>query len=210
MEKIQLTLHGALKDHEEFLNIKALRNVPAGQYQADFPGLIHFIHVDRTTDQVTVPSLDLYGLESNGGDGSELTESGLPVGILKEKVWKMCKLFHGHLINGCTSCAVREGDFLYSYHLWFEDTAGTTLPWDEPARIVGNSCLPGILAGPFYKDLHRSVCSSHRLPAGAIHCYELMCIHVGVVSMQHAAKQAKRLANAIWETSAVNSPMNLL
>ncbi|XP_062511717.1 BLOC-3 complex member HPS1-like isoform X2 [Corticium candelabrum] len=209
MTTIQRILR-ALKDHEEFLTIKAMRNVPASQYLKDYPGLIHFIYVNRTNDQVTVPSLNVENLEGENGDERSIQESGLPVSFLKEKVWKMCKLFRSHLVEGCTAAAIREGDFLYSYHLWFEDSVGNTLQWDQAARVPQESILPGILAGPFYKELHRIVCSSHRHSPNTVHCYELMCIHVGVVSMQYAATQAKRLANAIWETSAVSSPMNLL
>ena len=44
----------------------------------------------------------------------------------------------------------------------------------------------------------------------AVHCYEMMCVHVGVVSTEHAAKQSKKLASRLWDESAVNSPANLL
>ena len=40
----------------------------------------------------------------------------------------MCKLFRSHLVEGCTAAAIREGDFLYSYHLWFEDSVVGIVP----------------------------------------------------------------------------------
>lgn len=48
-------------------------------------------------------------------------------------------------------------------------------------------------------------------PANAIRCYELMCVHVGLVPVQFAVKHIRRLASKLFETSlGAHYPISLI
>ncbi|XP_065176716.1 BLOC-3 complex member HPS1-like isoform X2 [Sycon ciliatum] len=215
MDEIRVTLHDKLKDWHMFLTTKALRNIPMTTYWKDFPGLVHFIYIDRTTDQAIVPSLNTQDDKLHPG-GFAAAFEGMPAmpagnnpgGIVKEKVWCMCQFARSMLRKGFTSVAIRDGDFLYSYMLWFEDQVGNNLSAPRTLGSLVTNRLPGILAGNFYKDLVRQCFPA--APSGSIHCYELLCLHVGIVPSHFVGKQARRLASQLWDQSGANSPFSLI
>ncbi|XP_065827969.1 BLOC-3 complex member HPS1-like isoform X4 [Oscarella lobularis] len=189
------------KDLEgDYLLAKALKNVPAIHYQQKFPGLVHFIYVDRMTNQLTAPSLDVTGGED---------ENAWLHQHLRKNVWRHWTNFRRLLSQGYMSASVRDSHFLYSYQLWCEDQTGSVLSWDSSSSFVRDLRPPSVISVKFYKDL-LSTGYWKGQPGVAVHCYEMMCVHVGVVSTEHAAKQSKKLASRLWDESAVNSPANLL
>ncbi|KAJ8937389.1 hypothetical protein NQ318_015469 [Aromia moschata] len=112
------------------------------KYLEEFPGLVHFLYIDRTTHRVTVPSLDL------------TTEEGL---FTKKK--------RGPL---------------------------------KPAVFPSNNLpLPGILCEDFYQKL-KELCFPKMTPS-KIRCYELFCIHLGLVTASCVLEQTRRLSATIWE-----------
>lgn len=52
-----------LGEFTEFLQVKAQQNFTMGSYLEEFPGLVHFIHLDRSSGRVTSPNLDLLSKE---------------------------------------------------------------------------------------------------------------------------------------------------
>ena len=76
----QSLLRESLYHYQQYLTIKAQRNITMTTYLEDFPGLVHFIHVDRKTDQITAPSISVSGVSYDG-----IVQSGAS-SLVKEKV----------------------------------------------------------------------------------------------------------------------------
>ena len=62
------------------------------RYLEDFPGLVHFIYVDRSSDQVTAPSINT--------TRSKIRDSRDPCYVIKQKIWDMWAYIHSYLLLG--------------------------------------------------------------------------------------------------------------
>lgn len=201
ISQIKVMLQTRLADFEDYLLVKGQRNVTMTAYLEDFPGLVHFIYVDRSGDQVTAPSINT--------TPSKIRDSSDPCYVIKQKIWDMWTYIHTYLQLGHTFVAVRDGDFLFTYCLWFEDTSGNPVSLQCPLPVLHGSPPPGILSGSFYKDLMRRCFPS--APANAVRCYELMCVHVGLVPVHFATKHIRSLASALFQTSlGAHYPISLI
>nr|XP_006817745.1 PREDICTED: Hermansky-Pudlak syndrome 1 protein-like [Saccoglossus kowalevskii] len=201
MTDIEYTIKGKLCHYKDYLSVKGQRNVTMTAYMEDFPGLVHFIYVDRTVDVLTAPSLN------SSCDTSK--DDSDPTQLLKSKIWQMVRDSHRYLQKGFISMTKRDGDYHYSYFIWFEDNSGNPLPIQQAPRLASFEFGPGIIASHFYSKLTRQCFPN--APIKSVHCYELMCMHVGVVPVQFAINHCQNLASVLWETSGEpNSPISLL
>ncbi|EDO37099.1 predicted protein, partial [Nematostella vectensis] len=134
-----------LSDYGDYLQVKGQRNVTMTAYPLNFPGLVHFIYVDRSSDQVVAPSI-------NTSPG-KVRSSRDPCHVLKQKIWDMWTYAHSFVLRGHTFVAVRDGDFLYTYCLWFEDSFGNPAVIQGSFPLLEEQSLAGILSGSrgFYK-----------------------------------------------------------
>ncbi|XP_018574507.1 Hermansky-Pudlak syndrome 1 protein isoform X2 [Anoplophora glabripennis] len=169
-----------LDTFDEFLKVKSIKNFSLGSYLEEFPGLVHFLYIDRTTHRVTTPTLDLS------------TEESL---FTKKKIWFMMNFARLHLQEGNLSLMWKDTTFNYTYFLWFEDTSGAPL---KPSVFpTANLPLPGILCEDFYMKL-KEICFP-KMASAKVRCYELFCMHLGLVTASCVLEQTRRLSATIWE-----------
>lgn len=198
IESVYQGVKRRLKDFSEFLKVKALRNftlalrasLTINKYLEEFPGLVHFLYIDRQHHRLTAPSLDF-----NSEETTLLT---------KKKIWSMIHFARSHLQEGHLSIMWKDTTFNYAYFLWFEDTSGSPLkPKIYPASAMKNLPPPGIIIDDFYRRLV-DTCFP-KMGTHKVHCYELFCIHLGLATSSCVLEQSRRLAATIWEVTGVPS-----
>ncbi|XP_072177904.1 BLOC-3 complex member HPS1-like [Diadema setosum] len=181
--------------YHEYLAVKAGRNTTMTNYLEEFPGLVHFAHVNRSKDELYAPSINV---------STETEHAGVERKLLHEKVWSMVERCHEQLQQGFVVETVRQGDFTLSYCLYFEDPNGPVLASHGLPRTT-KTPVPGIFAGKFFKEV-----VDYAFPeTSAVSCCELFCIHLSVVPMAMVASQVRRLRMKLRSSDPI-TPVNLL
>uniref|UniRef100_A0A1B0BJL7 FUZ/MON1/HPS1 third Longin domain-containing protein n=1 Tax=Glossina palpalis gambiensis TaxID=67801 RepID=A0A1B0BJL7_9MUSC len=196
LPEVAAVAEGKLLEFSEFLAVKAERNISIEAYLEDFPGLIHFIYINRSSGLMIAPDL-------------KYTNQLIP----SEKLWSMIEYTRKYLKKGQTTLMWKDKSFNYAYFLWFEDqTTGSIKAIDMQQHFMASSnsraafkCQfePGLLAGDYY-HLLTEVCFPKALPS-KIKCYELFCIHLGLVTATCAVEHARRLVATIADVVGEDS-----
>ncbi|KAI4491580.1 hypothetical protein M0804_002972 [Polistes exclamans] len=188
-----------LNDFSDFLKVKALKNFTLGSYpflKKEFPGLVHFIYIDRTTHRLTAPTLDFTNSET--------------LALTTKKIWNMVKQSRMHLQEGHLSVMWKDTTFNYAYFLWFEDNSGSPLKSKVYLNhLMKNFPVPGILCGDYYRKLAEACFP--KLSSNKIRIYELYCVHLGLATSSCVLEHSRRLAATIWEVTGIpNNPADIL
>ncbi|KAF2354573.1 hypothetical protein FHG87_014669 [Trinorchestia longiramus] len=199
-----------LSSYAEFLDVKAMTNskfecraLTVNRYMDDFPGLVHFIYVNRSSHELTAPSLD--PLESEVADSNEPNNQFLAScmatrKLTKERVWSMVEFARSHLSSGNFSVMWKDTTFSYAYFLWFEDRYGVAqTPEQLDEDVLAALPLPGILSEDFYRLL-----TAHCVPGltpDQVQVCEVFCVHLGLVTAPCILEQTRRLLSSVWEVA---------
>ena len=189
---------GRFSDCSSYLQVRGQRNITMTAYYNDFPGLVHFIYINRFTNQLIAPSIN------------HQTESTTNIHhIIKQHVWEMWQYAENHVTKGYSSFIIKDGEFIYSYFIWFEDALGKPLTVQRSPKPNHNRNLTGVMTSEFYSDLIKYCFPT--LALGSVRCYELLCVHIGIVNNRFVTASCKKLAALLWETSGeASSPIGLL
>ncbi|XP_008207044.2 Hermansky-Pudlak syndrome 1 protein homolog [Nasonia vitripennis] len=193
-----------LNDFSDFLKVKALKNfnirsrtsLTINKYLEEFPGLVHFIYIDRTTHRLTAPTIDFTNSET--------------LALTTKKIWTMVEQSRIHLQEGHMSIMWKDTTFNYAYFLWFEDSSGTPLKCKTIFNhTLKNFPVPGILCGDYYRKLAEAYFP--KLSPNKIRIYELYCVHLGLATSSCVLEHSRRLAATIWEVTGLpNNPADIL
>ena len=200
--KVMSSIHdlaiSRFSDFSSYLQVRGQRNVTMTAYYNDFPGLVHFIYINRSTNHLIAPSIN-HQTESTGNVQH----------VIKQHVWEMWQYAESHVSKGYSSFIIKDGEFIFSYFIWFEDTMGKSLSVQRNPKPNYRRNFTGVMSSDFYSDLIKHCFPT--LNASSVHCYELFCIHIGIVNNKFVTASCKKLAALLWETSGeASSPIGLL
>lgn len=197
MKSIQKVSHKRMKDIADYLEVKALQNITMTSYMAEYPGLIHFIYVDRSTNCVIAPAVVLKKGHLNGATS------------LKNKIWKMVNFGRSYIDGAKNYCCLwKDEDLCYLYTIWFEDSTGRII---KPSAYPNLKKFPfrGILCGNFFSTLVQKCFPNASYEH--IFCYELFCVHLDSTSTDQIVNHFHRLCSQLWDFSgAYRASLDLL
>ncbi|XP_059057339.1 BLOC-3 complex member HPS1 [Achroia grisella] len=199
-------LKNILTPYVEFLQVKAMRYFTLGsgaedsgsltlhKYVEEFPGLIHFIYVDRTTGRFMAPDM---------ADCVDM----LSPDTVKRVVSRTFSMLH----EGYSAATWRRGALHVCAVTWWERReagagAGAGAAALDAARAPHPAAVralppPGDILGTFYRQLLELAFPNE---SQEVSMKELICVHVGLVPAPTAVQQARRLAHSVRELAAVD------
>lgn len=164
-----------LRDSASYLLVKAQRNFTLSNHLAEYPGIVHFLYINRTRNRVIVPCL------SGDGDSNR---------YFKKIVRNLHQFAQRLLFGGYNQGCMRKGDLLYTYKLWFQNEDKKHIMTEKEPYLPPQGQLSG--------DVYRAMTDYYfpKKSAVSTECIELMTIYVGDLPVSYVTKQNRKLADS--------------
>ncbi|XP_063381363.1 BLOC-3 complex member HPS1 [Cydia fagiglandana] len=185
----------AMAPYVDFLKIKAQRYFSMGscgsdassltlhKYVEEFPGLIHFVYVDRTAGRFLAPDM---------ADCADM--------LSPQTVHSIVSRCAALAREGYSAATWRRGALHSCSVLWWERRAAPARP-ARPARAPHPAAVralppPGDILNSFYRQLVELAFPND---SQGVTIKELICVHLGLLPATTAVQQARRLAHTVHE-----------
>uniref|UniRef100_G3MP45 FUZ/MON1/HPS1 third Longin domain-containing protein n=1 Tax=Amblyomma maculatum TaxID=34609 RepID=G3MP45_AMBMU len=173
LKLIQALTQGKLESYMGFLLVKASGGLCINSFSAQYPGLLHFVYINRTANRMLATSINSAELGA--------------------KVWRGWESAQRYCHEGSFTAMWADEDVHFSYTLWFENHAGKTV---KPKCAVNPASLqqmtyPGVVSSSFYGQLMRYCFPDVSLDQ--LSCLEFMCVHANSVPASAILEQLQQL-----------------
>ncbi|KAJ5078671.1 hermansky-pudlak syndrome protein [Anaeramoeba ignava] len=162
----------SVRHHVECLSIPSFTILP---YVSKYPGIIHFIFVDRNRNRVIAPDFtslhEVYKIETPNIEN-------MSKNYIKSKVWDLSSHAQTFLEKGFHSMMMRVGPFFYCYRMWFENKEGEKLLINEKLPSLENLSQENSFHIQTIQKLFRSK---------KVYCYEIYTLYSAALSSETAA-----------------------
>ncbi|XP_046648900.1 uncharacterized protein LOC124340340 [Daphnia pulicaria] len=142
-----------------------------------YPGLVHFVLIDRKNHRMISPAL--------------------PLGRHDSSFDNMWKIFHTSLewLNeGMHNLLWNDKQLCYSHAIWIEDTSNKKLPWKSNWDMqTGTFGYPALMGSGFYENLMKGGLEDEE--AETTHYLQFFCIHLALTSPSLVVEQSERMAD---------------
>ncbi|KAK2149536.1 hypothetical protein LSH36_447g01020 [Paralvinella palmiformis] len=152
---------------------------------------------------------DLSYCSARNTSSSVPSKSLLNEHFLNDLIWDIVQWSQTKLSLGYTALLLHDRQLHFAYFLWYEDAMGNPQVVEQHFRPENNGVLPGILSDNFYRKLTND-CFPSAANKMSVHCYELLCVHIGLVPTQHVLSHCRKLAAMLWELSDVPTAFSIL
>ncbi|XP_032785024.1 uncharacterized protein LOC116922744 isoform X1 [Daphnia magna] len=142
-----------------------------------YPGLVHFVLIDRKNHRMISPNLPLERDDSTFGN-----------------MWKIFHTSLEWLNEGMHNLLWNDKQLCYSHAIWIEDEANKKLQWRPNWDIqTGTFGYPSLIGSGFYENLMKGGLEDEE--ADPTHYFQFFCIHLAITSPSIIVEQSERLAN---------------
>eukprot|EP00116_Pleurobrachia_bachei_P002717 sb/3462979/ len=181
IQSIYQNVSNGLRDSSSFLLVKAQRNFTLGNYLVDFPGMAHFVVINRTTHRVVVPSL-----AGETGDSSRFCHS------IQRTLHRFGRsMFRAGYLSGY----MRKRELQYGYTCCFTSREGIRISppttkdqWVADRPQFEMQCLQ-------YRKMMEHYFGKQGM--GEVRCFEILTVHIGDLPLEFIAESVGRLLNVV-------------
>ncbi|CAF4307093.1 unnamed protein product [Rotaria socialis] len=184
-----------LEDWFSFMEVKSQRNITMNFCHNEFPGLVHFVFVDRSRGLIYTPALIIDDYQTLTNSHSKDLEYFLEKKILAFELECLSALQHGF-----TSYTMSDEHFTYNYTLRLQESNGASM---RLYKAFAQSQPPGVVHFDFYKALVDEYYPWLVYQSSVI-CFELITVHLRVVPPRVVREQCERLWSRLLEPEDVN------
>ncbi|CAF0875475.1 unnamed protein product [Rotaria sordida] len=182
-----------LEDWFSFIEVKSQQNITMNFCRNEFPGLVHFVFVNRLRGQISTPTLIINDYQHQTLTNSHYNDFEY---ILEKKILAFELECLSTLQHGFTSYTMSDEHFTYNYTLRLQESNGASM---RLYKAFVQSQPPGVLHFDFYKALVDEYYPWLTYQSSVI-CFELISVHLRIVPPRIVREQCEHLWLRLMES----------